>query len=152
MMKKITALFLLVCIIAFLGFAKESRVVVTVSNPLKLDRTSETVVLKWKDIQRLMPKLEPCKLQLRDAKTNNEIVSQSIDIDQNGAVEEIIFQSDFKARESKKFIIEVAASEQTPVPSLTDARFVKPREDVAWENDRIAFRLYGPPQIGRAHV
>jgi pectinesterase len=28
---------------------------------------------------------------------------------------------------------------------MTDARFVPPREDLAWENDRIAFRMYGPP-------
>lgn len=27
---------------------------------------------------------------------------------------------------------------------LTDVRFVPPREDLAWENDRIAFRVYGP--------
>lgn len=28
--------------------------------------------------------------------------------------------------------------------SITDARFVEPRQDLAWENDRIAFRVYGP--------
>ncbi len=28
--------------------------------------------------------------------------------------------------------------------AVTDVRFVPPREDVAWENDRIAFRVYGP--------
>jgi pectinesterase len=27
---------------------------------------------------------------------------------------------------------------------VTDARFVEPRQDLAWENDRIAFRVYGP--------
>jgi pectinesterase len=30
------------------------------------------------------------------------------------------------------------------VPAVTDVRFVEPREDLAWENDRIAFRVYGP--------
>jgi pectinesterase len=29
-------------------------------------------------------------------------------------------------------------------PSRVDGRFVPPREDYAWENDRIAFRMYGP--------
>lgn len=28
--------------------------------------------------------------------------------------------------------------------AVTDARFVEPRQDLAWENDRIAFRVYGP--------
>lgn len=27
---------------------------------------------------------------------------------------------------------------------VTDARFVEPRQDLAWENDRVAFRVYGP--------
>jgi pectinesterase len=30
------------------------------------------------------------------------------------------------------------------VEKLTDVRFVEPRQDLAWENDRIAFRMYGP--------
>jgi pectinesterase len=52
--------------------------------------------------------------------------------------------SDFMPGEYKKFIIKVDSSERKPVQSLTYAGFMVPREDVAWENDRIAFRIYGP--------
>jgi pectinesterase len=31
--------------------------------------------------------------------------------------------------------------------NITDVRFVPPREDIAWENDRIAFRVYGPALV-----
>jgi pectinesterase len=34
------------------------------------------------------------------------------------------------------------------VDSITDAKFVVPRKDVAWENDRIAYRIYGGPLAG----
>ncbi len=38
----------------------------------------------------------------------------------------------------------VAQIAAEPGKTVTDVRFVPPREDIAWENDRIAFRMYGP--------
>jgi pectinesterase len=68
-----------------------------------------------------------------------------IDKDQNGTPEEVIFLSSFKAKETKQFIIEMLCNKgsKSGLP-YTDVHYMIPREDIAWENDRIAYRIYGP--------
>ncbi|MBP6673404.1 MAG: DUF4861 family protein, partial [Bacteroidetes bacterium] len=61
--------------------------------------------------------------------------------------DELIFQSSFKPNETKKFIIRSSTGKQQ-FTSLTDCRYVLPRADLAWENDRIAFRIYGSVLAG----
>ena len=56
-----------------------------------------------------------------------------------------LFQADFSPRESKSFVLKVG---DTRVPSKEQfkayGRFVRERyDDFAWENDRVAHRMYG---------
>jgi pectinesterase len=116
------------------------RIEVTVTNPLKLNRPGEIVVLQWKDLLAKQPALKQGTVAALDNERN--VVSQLIDLDGDSVADELLFQSDFGPKETKYFT--VATLKQMPVQSLTDARFMKPREDMAWENDRIAYRMYGP--------
>ena len=125
-------------------YAKDAGIVITVRNPLKIDRQSEPVVLRWNDLARMYPPPDPARIQIIEQKTQKEMIHQIIDADHNGTPEELVFQSDFKAGEIKKFILKPSKRISPPVQPLTDARFMLPREDLAWENDRIAFRIYGP--------
>lgn len=55
----------------------------------------------------------------------------------------LIFPVSVKSGETKGFIIE--KGEPAPVDSLVYGRFVPERkDDMAWENDRGAYRAYGP--------
>jgi pectinesterase len=58
----------------------------------------------------------------------------------------MIFLSHFEPREKKIFVIANSNKKPEPVQPLTGVRYMLPREDVAWENDRIAHRIYGPAQ------
>lgn len=54
----------------------------------------------------------------------------------------IIFQPVLKAKESKSFVITIG--EKQEVTPKTYGRFITERkDDFAWENDRVAFRIYG---------
>ncbi len=88
--------------------------------------------------------MDPTRTRVIDAKTDNELVTQVIYKDHDGTPEELIFCSDFKAKETRQFIIETWNKGPKTAESLTDVRFMIPREDIAWENDRIAHRIYGP--------
>ena len=57
---------------------------------------------------------------------------------------ELLFQSDFAPGERKEFIVTGVTAADTAVVSRVAGMFVLPREDYAWENDRIAYRMYGP--------
>ena len=132
------------CCTAAVTYAKDTGIVITVRNPLNIDRQNEPVVLQWNDLARMYPAPDPARIKIFEQKSQEETIHQIVDADHNGTPEELIFQSDFKAGEIKKFILKTSKKIQPPVQPLTDARFVLPREDLAWENDRIAFRIYGP--------
>ena len=137
-------LFLAVNMVAIGSFVQGKHLIVKVTNPLNLDRSSEMIVLKWNNLQQLISVITSGKICVHDAQTSDTLVTQCIDEDQNGTPEELIFCSNFKALETKWFVVQADGRQtEAPRPS-TDARFVTPREDVAWENDRIAFRIYGP--------
>ena len=123
----------------------ESRIVVTVSNTLGLDRTSEMIVLRWNDLKQMVSTLNPADMCIRDVKTTEELTTQIVDKDQNGTPEEVIFLSSFNAKETKQFIVEMSCNKvsKSGLP-VTDVHYMIPREDIAWENDRIAYRIYGP--------
>jgi unsaturated rhamnogalacturonyl hydrolase len=136
-----------VCLVtaAATGPARADGVVVTVTNPSEARRASETVALGLAEIRRLGPALEPRKLVVRDA-AKAEVLSQLVDVDGDETPDELVFQTDLGAREGKRFSIEPG---ERKTPARDDfrvyGRFVRERhDDFAWENDRIAHRIYGP--------
>lgn len=102
---------------------------VEVANDLDAPRPNETVEVKLASHGPVV---------VRDAK-GNEILSQMLDDNT------VIFQAAFAPKEIRTFSVTPGDS-SLPKPAVrTFARFVPERaDDFAWENDRIAFRMYGP--------
>jgi unsaturated rhamnogalacturonyl hydrolase len=74
------------------------------------------------------------------------ILSQLVDMDGDESPDELVFQTDLAAKETKTFKLKVG---QRPVVTRDEykvfGRFVRERhDDFAWENDRVAHRVYGP--------
>ena len=113
---------------------------VTAENPIATARASETVGVPWSQVTRLLPSAGPDRIRVRDA-DGREIVSQVADNDGDAKPDELIFQADFGPNVTRSFIIEPGQ------PAKAEPRvFVRhddPRDDIAWESDRIAFRIYG---------
>jgi len=123
------------------GFPQVNPLTVTVKNELDIARPSETVVLTMKS----MPISDWKRIHVTEPGSGKELVTQAIDIDGDGAMDLFLFQSDFKAGETKHFAIKGGDAK---VPSKDQfkayGRFVRERyDDFAWENDRIAHRMYG---------
>jgi hypothetical protein len=117
---------------------------VSVRNPLALARTSETIVLAAADVLKALAADDIRKVHVRDA-SGREVLVQAVDVNDDGKVEELIFQTDIGPKETKQF--ELVAGE--PIVHKRDdfkayGRFVRERrDDFAWENDRVAHRMYG---------
>ena len=84
------------------------------------------------------------KVQVRDA-AGQPVLSQAVDLNDDGKFEQLIFQADFEPRQTKTFTLTVG---ERQIPRIADfkayGRFVRERrDDFAWENDRIAHRMYG---------
>jgi hypothetical protein len=135
-------------IFAMLGFfclAQESgaadKITVKVSNTLDESRISETISLEMKKLARF----EKDRLAVYSDNLKKFIPYQLIDENGDGVNDELIFQSDFDAKQTQVFeIVEANATNQIKQEYGARAYYIKQRkDDFAWENDKIAFRMYG---------
>ena len=111
-------------------------------NRLATARPDETIGIPWNTVRGAVPSAAAGQLRVRDAGSGLEIPSQAVDDDGDGTTDELIFQSTFAPHETRRFIVEARA----PAP-VADTRVYaaheSPRDDVAWESDRIGYRIYG---------
>ncbi|MDR1716222.1 MAG: DUF4861 domain-containing protein [Prevotella sp.] len=118
---------------------KEEGIKVTVENPSAFDRISEMVEIPVNDISAKLALPQDSVYIVKDA--NGEIIPSQITYDNK-----LIFQSGLKANQSAEFIITTGSPRE--FKALTYGRFIQERkDDFAWENDRVAFRAYGPALI-----
>ncbi len=119
---------------------------VEVSNPLDLARRHETVEIPWEAVQQSLPDAAADLVRVIDGRTGREIVSQVIDTDGDDAPDALLFQAHFDAEQMRRFAIQAAPPiSHRHRPSPVHAKFVPTRmDDLAWESDRIAYRVYGP--------
>ena len=79
--------------------------------------------------------------------SGNQVISQMVDMDSNGIPDLLLFQTDINAKEIRKFYVQLDTSlKKTGKNAIsTYCRFVPERmDDFAWENDKVAFRSFGP--------
>jgi Domain of unknown function (DUF4861) len=125
--------------------ALSSSVVVAVRNPTNLARSSETIALQVSTLHRLLSVDDVRRVHVRDVQSGQDLLTQAVDTTGDGAYDELIFQTDIGPGATKTFALSVG---ERRIPSAQEfkayGRFVREREDdFAWENDRIAHRMYG---------
>lgn len=114
---------------------------VTAENPLNVERHDEVIAVPWSSVSGLLNRPVLKRIKVTDA-SGREMLSQSIDNDGDGKNDEFIFLADFWPKEKKTFTI-VGDSSLIKVSPRVAIRHDDPRDDMAWESDRIAWRIYG---------
>ncbi|WP_161890476.1 DUF4861 domain-containing protein [Pontibacter russatus] len=126
----------------------DSAATVTVKNHLDMPCTAETISIPVQKIGALVQAFGAENILIRDGATDSVLVSQALDADADGTVDEILFQADIAANAEKAYRVTGAADAAAQRPQsdrTTYSRFVPERtDDYTWENDRVAFRTYGP--------
>src|SRR5688500_14800450 len=122
--------------------------VVTVTHDLEAARPRATIAVPFKELAKVDPGLRMYHVVVRDAEgrvlpsqiTNYQHDHKGVDYD------DLVFPFDFRAGEKRAiFTVEPSAAPTPPEPPCAYARTVPERyDDMAWENDRIAHRMYGP--------
>jgi pectinesterase len=118
---------------------------IQLTNPLPVARVAETIALNLSEIRALAPDLNPQKMVVRDSKSSI-VLTQWVDLDGDEAPDQLVFQRNFSSKQKQTLIIEAGL----PVKPSRAAfkvygRFFRERhDDFAWENDRVAHRMYGP--------
>jgi unsaturated rhamnogalacturonyl hydrolase len=129
-----------------LAAAQQAPLRLRVTSTLDAARPLETVEVTAGALAPHFPPDELSRVVVADVRTGGELLSQAVDQDGDGTFDRIVFQADFAPGETREFTI---VRGEPRKPAFADyrvyGRFVRERhDDFAWENDRVAFRVYGP--------
>ncbi len=143
---KATAALAMVVLLPVLASGQDAAVVVRVTSSLDSARPGETVVLTAAALSGRVAAGDMARLAVIDRRTGHELLAQAVDQDGDGAPDRLVFQADLAPREAREFVVSVAEPRKARLADYrVYARFVRERQDdFAWENDRVAFRVYGP--------
>lgn len=137
-MKKIAILVLSVVI---LSACNEKKMQVEVNNPSTLDKTNEMVEIAWQTVAdqlALTPEENFVVLDGAGKQVPYQVLTKG-----EGANQSIIFPATMKAGEKAVFTLKTGKPEAFS-PRTFGRQIPERKDDFAWENDRIAFRMYGP--------
>ncbi len=123
------------------------EVLVTLANTSLEIMRYKTVEVDWQELVKEAPFLTPENVVVLDNDLRAPVVCQTIDYDMDGTTDSLLFQHHFLPQSSHSFLVVAkgVALTRPRYQSPVYARFVPERiDDFAWENDRVAFRVYGP--------
>ena len=136
-MKRILFLMAAACFAA----CSSPKIEVTVTNPTFIDRIGETVEIQWDQLTQRIGSLTPENVVVLD-RYGKEIPSQVIWFGCDEP-QSLIFQTNAASEEKLHFT--VTKGRRSEYKAYVYGRQVPERyDDYAWENDRAAYRLYGP--------
>ncbi|MGV3766285.1 MAG: DUF4861 family protein [Chitinophagaceae bacterium] len=138
-MKKIT-LFGAACLL-LAACSTPGQMKIGLSNPSAFERKAEVVELPWDSVLAKYPKMDTTQLKVTDAVTGKELLYQ-IEYKGEKSPVNLLVQVDIPASGTTTIALE--KGKPAAAAPLTYGRYVPERlDDFAWENDRIAFRMYG---------
>lgn len=129
---------LLLCMMALFCFAcgDSKTVTVTVTNPLNMDRSNEMVEVSMETITNRLGLADTAQIVVLDV--DGQQVPYQITYD-----EKVIFPAKVAANATATYTIQAGTPEAFDTKAC--GKYYPERlDDVAWENDLVAFRAYGP--------
>ena len=138
--------FFLFFILTIQGCVNKTQQILTIHNNIDLVRESETVTINRNQLNgSLQENFE--NLVLKELESNKNITIQYIDKNKDGIKDVLLFQPKMLTNQSKRLILTVNTekADKTLNDTISFSRFVPERlDDFAWENDKVAFRTFGP--------
>ena len=118
-----------------------AQINLSVSNPTATNRVGELISVDWKSIQAAYPSIDTANFKVINKATKKELSWQ---LEKKGcdAILNLLVQVDVPA--NGRLDLQLHRGKSATIPVKTYGRYVPERkDDFAWENDKIAFRMYG---------
>lgn len=138
---KLIKSFLVVVFILPMSLFAQTKTNISIQNNLALDYNETVVSIKWETIVAHYPQIDTTLFVVINAVTKKQIPFQ-LEHQGHKKIQNLLVQVDVKAKSTVSLLIQKGKPEN--FVTKTFARFVPERkDDFAWENDKIAFRVYG---------
>lgn len=122
-------------------FSQNSKRTITVENSSNLNRSNELVRISWAEILKAYPDIDTANFQVVDKNTTAKIPYQ---LEKLGGTEVKYLLLQVSVNAKAKTELQLLKGKPNAVVVKTYGRYVPERkDDFAWENDKIAFRMYG---------
>jgi hypothetical protein len=119
----------------------ENKVEISVTNNSTVNFSQHIVTVPWKDVLQKYPAIDTGDFKVVDASTKKEILFQ-LEYRGKAAIQNLLMEVDVAAHRVLKIYLQ--KGKHLAVIPKTYCRYVPERkDDFAWENDKIAFRMYG---------
>lgn len=125
--------------------ARKHQLEVSVTNPLDFKRKEITSIQK-EQLAVLLRNTGEQSIRIKEEVSGKLLPVQWIDNDQDGQTDEVLFQAEVAGKSTSRYLVLADSTVLIPESNLTTySRFVPERtDDYTWENDKVAFRVYGP--------
>jgi pectinesterase len=125
--------------------AQTTALVATVRNDLDLARGEEMVEIPAAALAGLAKAKDLAKVHVKEKGAAAETLAQAVDLDGDAVPDQVVFLADFAPRQSRTFELTLGAKRVYKKEDFrVYGRFNRERwDDFAWENDRVAHRMYG---------
>ncbi len=142
---KPTTKLLLLFVISLSWKSQAQSLKVLVKNTLDFDRSDVTAISR-RQLEFWLKKHDKKNLRIKMEGTEAYLPIQWTDYDQDGKYDAVLFQANVPAKSTTAYlIVSDSLKKKSQSQRVAYCKFVPGRgDDLAWENDKVAFRVYGP--------
>lgn len=126
--------------VALFAQAKNGKASIIIQNNSKLDRKNAVTAIEWKSIVSKFPGIDTANFKVLNA-ANKEV---SYQLEYKGLTTPQNLLVEVSAAANATLKLSVVPGKATKPVQKTFGRYIPERkDDFAWENDKVAFRMYG---------
>jgi hypothetical protein len=119
----------------------QSLVTITVENKGNTPRTDEVISIPWPSLMAIWPNIDTANFSVLNVVTKEKIPFQ-FELQGKNTIQHLLLQVSVPMQST--ITLSINKEKSSLQATKTYGRFVPERkEDFAWENDKIAFRMYG---------
>ncbi len=133
----------LLCVSNGAAPARNKQIVLNVTNPTPVAR-QEVIAVPLKDVLQKLPTSDPNKIRVETLPGNQELPTQIFSSTPTGAPNQLLALLSIGAEQTIQLRVSPSDSPTTQKPLVYGRAVPERKDDFAWENDRVAYRVYGP--------
>lgn len=125
------------------SLAPEKQIVLGVSNPTPIAR-EEVIAIPLKDVVQRLPTSNPNKIRVETSSGNQELPTQIFNSVAGDPADQLLLLVSIAAKQTIQLRFFVSNSPTAQKPLVYGRAVPERKDDFAWENDKVAYRVYGP--------